>query len=107
MNRTLISAAVAAGLAALYFGSWELSLVSSFLRCVFLVFTVIFYIILSELWITILIVGCLGTLSIQMIFKSRQKFMAETKKIEEQARKEAEQRGEDGYIGANSVAPVI
>lgn len=32
---------------------------------------VIFYIILSELWITVLIIGCLGTLSIQMIFKSR------------------------------------
>jgi len=42
---------------------------------------VIFYIILSELWITVLIVVCLGTLSIQMIFKSRSKFMAESKKI--------------------------
>ena len=42
---------------------------------------VIFYIILSELYITVLIIVCLGTLSIQMIFKSRQKFMAESAKI--------------------------
>ena len=51
MNRTLISAAVAAGLAGLYF--LDLSLVSSFLRCVFLVFTVIFYIILTTLMVII------------------------------------------------------
>ena len=50
---------------------------------------VIFYIILSELWITVLIIGCLGTLSIQMIFKSRQKFIAESKKIAEKEAAEA------------------
>ena len=38
-------------------------------------FGVIFYIILSELWITVLIIGTLGFLSIQMIFKSREKFL--------------------------------
>ena len=49
---------------------------------------IIFYIILSELWITILIIAILGTLSIQMIFKSRQKFMAESKKIAADAAKQ-------------------
>ena len=53
MNRPMISAAVTAGLAALYFGSWDLSFLSSFLRCVFLVFTVIFYIILTTLMLII------------------------------------------------------
>ena len=43
---------------------YPLFLVGSFLG-------VIFYILLSELWLTVLIIGCLGTLSIQMIFKSR------------------------------------
>lgn len=47
MNRALISAVVTAGLAILYFG--DLGLLSSFLRCVFLVFTVLFYIILTTL----------------------------------------------------------
>ena len=51
MNRTLISAVVTAGLAALYFG--DLSLLSSFLRCVFLVFTVLFYIVLTTLMVII------------------------------------------------------
>ena len=51
MNRTLISAVVTAGLAALYFG--DLSLLSSLLRCVFLVFTVLFYIILTTLMVII------------------------------------------------------
>lgn len=50
---------------------------------------VILYIVMSELWLTILIIGCLGTLSIQMIFKSRSKFMAESVKI---AKEEAEAR---------------
>ena len=59
---------------------WPLFLVGSQLG-------VIFYIILSELWITVLIIGTLGTLSIQMIFKSRQKFIAESIKI---AQKEKE-----------------
>ena len=50
---------------------YPLFLVGSFLG-------VILYIILSELWVTILIVVCLGGLSIKMIFKSREKFKAET-----------------------------
>ena len=45
---------------------------------------VIFYIVLSELWITILIIVILGSLSIHMIFKSRSKFMAESVKIAEE-----------------------
>lgn len=61
---------------------------------------VILYIILSELWITILIVGILGALSIQMIFKSRQKFMAESKKI---AAEEAAAR--DDFIDASANEP--
>ena len=43
---------------------YPLFLIGSFLG-------VIFYIVMSELWLTVLIIGCLGTLSIQMIFKSR------------------------------------
>ena len=53
MNRALISAGVTAGLAALYFGSWDLGVLSGFLRCVFLVFTVLFYIILTTLMVII------------------------------------------------------
>jgi len=63
-------------------------------------FGVIFYIILSELWIAIIIIGSLGTLSIQMIFKSRQKFMAESKKI---AQEEAKARGEDNYVAVSDL----
>lgn len=53
---------------------WPLFLVGSYLG-------VIFYILMSELWITVLIIGTLGPLSLQMIWKSRQKFMAESVKI--------------------------
>ena len=53
---------------------FPLFLVGSFLG-------VMFYIVCSELWLTVLIIVCLGSLSIQMIFKSRQKFMAESVKI--------------------------
>lgn len=62
---------------------------------------VILYIILSEFWLTVLIIGCLGTLSIQMIFKSRQKFMAESAKI---AKEEAEAlaNGIDDFFPAPS-----
>ena len=54
MNRTIISAAATAGLVALYFGSsWDSGLLSSILRYVFLVFTVIFYIILTTFMVII------------------------------------------------------
>jgi len=66
---------------------YPLFLVGSFLG-------VIFYIILSELWITVLIIVCLGALSIKMVFKSRQKFMAETVKI---AAEEAAARNDDNF----------
>jgi len=42
---------------------------------------VIFYILLSELLVTILLIGTLGILAIQMILKSRKKFIAESVKI--------------------------
>lgn len=62
---------------------WPLFLVGSYLG-------VIFYIIMSELWITILIIGTLGPLSLQMIWKSRQKFMAESVKIAEEKAAQSE-----------------
>ena len=34
-------------------------------------FGVIFYILLSEVWLTVVLITCLGTLSIKMILKSR------------------------------------
>ena len=34
-------------------------------------FGVIFYIILSEVWLTVLLIVCLGTMTIKMIIKSR------------------------------------
>lgn len=66
---------------------WPLFLVGSYLG-------VIFYILMSELWITVLIIGTLGPLSLQMIWKSRQKFMAESVKIaaEKAAQSEEYQR---------------
>ena len=78
---------------------YPLFLVGSFLG-------VIFYIILSELWLTVLIIGCLGTLSIQMIFKSRQKFMAESVKIaQELAKEQAAQLGNGNDMGSTVAQP--
>ena len=54
---------------------------------------IIFYIVLSELWITILIILILGALSIHMIFKSRSKFMAESVKM---AQEEAAKLADNG-----------
>jgi uncharacterized membrane protein YfcA len=42
---------------------------------------VILYVLLSEVWLTVILVGTLGFLSIQMIFKAREKYMQETVKM--------------------------
>lgn len=62
---------------------WPLFLVGSYVG-------VIFYILMSEMWITILIIGTLGPLSLQMIWKARQKFMAESVKIAEEKAAQSE-----------------
>ena len=51
-------------------------------------FGVILYILLADLWLTVIAVITLGITSTQMIFKSRAKFMAETKKFKAEAEKE-------------------
>ena len=56
---------------------------------------VIFYIILSELWITILIIAILGFLSIHMIIKARKKFMDESKQIALEAEKKENELNND------------